>query len=317
MRRHVAGCMVFFLFGVSGTALAMGPRPPANSTTPHADKAIADFSPEQVRTELGNTDSLFRSTLGAIRAYGDRYVAVQTETELAKAPLHEKEVEDARVKARAEIARLNEEADRQRQAIERKDEEIRETSVRIARMQTDGGDPQKFQNLQKEVNRLKGERSVMPNPDEAIKLIENFKDKNLESARTSLSKYKNDLEAKLSPEQRHQMRMDGVFEGAKDAFDRMKDNYYDAKLLLTDFKTIRSEGEIQMMKAALGTRLNDTLLGSYVNTQIKKAMMNICDLKKQCSETGLSEKATGDLKKSLEQILGEDKKGTSEAKPAY
>jgi chromosome segregation ATPase len=61
-----------------------------------------------------------------------------------------------------------------------------------------------------------------------------------------------------------------------------RDNTFDSKLLFTDLQTLQQKNKLTQLQAQAlqqgwDTQLNGTLIGEYVNGQIKKAMASTCD----------------------------------------
>lgn len=94
---------------------------------------------------------------------------------------------------------------------------------------------------------------------------------------------KNYIAAKDKLPKTDQKRFEFMLEKAQAMFETQKDQVYDAKLLFSDLKNLELKGrindlQIAAMKDALGVRLNNTLIGHYVNEQIKKAMKQMCQM---------------------------------------
>lgn len=75
---------------------------------------------------------------------------------------------------------------------------------------------------------------------------------------------------------------------ARDVYDQMKGNSYDARILMADFNTLQAKyqlsGEqLQQLRDELDSRMGMTLMGDWVNGQIKKAMLNVCEIQAQCA----------------------------------
>ena len=69
---------------------------------------------------------------------------------------------------------------------------------------------------------------------------------------------------------------------ARSILDAQRQNTFDTKLLFTDLQTLQQKNKLTQLQAQTlqqlwDTQLNGTLMGEYVNNQIKKAMASTCD----------------------------------------
>lgn len=69
---------------------------------------------------------------------------------------------------------------------------------------------------------------------------------------------------------------------ARKVISAQKENGYDAKFLFSDLQNLQQKNKIsalqvQAMKKVWDTQLNNTLMGEYVNSQIKKGLASVCD----------------------------------------
>lgn len=85
---------------------------------------------------------------------------------------------------------------------------------------------------------------------------------------------------------------DGVLQNLKivgdKIFEDMSKAHFNAELLFTDLNVIRARNangalEVMGLKLALENQLSNTLMGQFVNEQIKKAMLKVCEIRKQCN----------------------------------
>ena len=89
-------------------------------------------------------------------------------------------------------------------------------------------------------------------------------------------------------------KFDASKRAADKVLDKQKESGYDAKLLLSDFKTLETKNhmtkmEIEGLKASLNERLGNTPMGNYANEQITKVMSNLCALQAACSVKSATE----------------------------
>ncbi|MEK6577602.1 MAG: hypothetical protein AABZ55_00100, partial [Bdellovibrionota bacterium] len=115
-----------------------------------------------------------------------------------------------------------------------------------------------------------------------------------ESARAGLFA----AERKLNEERQRKVPEEELMKtNAEKLFSDQEKLYYDANLLLTDVGQIKMG--LQYLKASMGDRINNTLLGIHINNQIQKLASNICAVQDKCAAG-----KAGEVQGLVEKILG-------------
>ena len=295
-------------------AVAKGPKKP--------DQAMAFFNPDSVVEKAEYPSSAFSSHLGDVDRYMNAFVRQEQDSRSVEAKKSKVAKLAAEQKARDSKAELLAILKQDNAEITKKETKFAQVKGRINELEefTNQADvnPDELKKLKKERDELEGffksaQRPSRKDPGTyspgGMQANEKLK-KSLDEATAKKAdfddKYKK-LESALNGSDKLNFQNEGFAKGIDEMFSRMKDNYYDARLLLTDFDTLKAKHDItglrlEILKAKVEDRMNKTLLGSYVNEQINKALSKICELQKQCvSENGMPKAAT-DLSKSLEGI---------------
>jgi len=286
------------------------------------DKAMSYFSPDSVAEKAEYSSALFSSHLSDVNRYMNAYLKQEQDTRAIEATKSKKEKQIAEEKARKSQAELFSTLKSDSDEITKNEIRLGELKGRLHELEefTEQSDinQNELKKLKKEYDELdqffktnqrptrKDPNTFSPRARDANAVLAKSLDEATAKKAAFDEKYKA-LESIINGEDKTKVEDVGFAKGINEDFNLMKKNYYDARILLTNFETLEARYKIsglrlEIMKAKVEEHLNKTLIGSYVTEQIKKSMAKICDLQKKCPVENGTIRASDDLMKQVTPI---------------
>ncbi|OFZ20618.1 MAG: hypothetical protein A2X94_11395 [Bdellovibrionales bacterium GWB1_55_8] len=284
------------------------------------------WEPRAVAKAAKYSNHLFTSYLGAAKSYAKAQVEADIAKDTKKGADLRAQADKLAAEARKREAALRADQEQIGKRIAAKNAEITKASIEASMIQAAIGSPNYDQAKHAQVTTTQERlNSELASLQAQLAGTSGVLADSINAASNEKRSYDSQIDALAGL-----MNKDGDVRGAQELkyfdqgvelmFKDMEKKHFDAQFMLTNLDVLQLKNslnneQLEKVRERFDNQLGDTLMGQYVNEQIRKAMLKICDIRNSCPATG-NEANTQAITDVIQKALMAPREGAPMKRPA-